>query len=129
MAYQDAAATSVRPRMAPFSLVDGQHAAAAAGNLVIRGRDRFAAGARDQRGQGADAHAGVQKTGRAVGKHGVGPAGVKTVDLPLIRAVDGASSGTRLGLGIETLQNDPALKGSPGTALDCLVGATLAHAP
>jgi len=56
----------------------------------IAGWDDFAAGARDQGGQDVDTHAGLQEMHRAVGEHGVGPAGVEAVDFAVIRAIDGA---------------------------------------
>src|SRR5262249_1197157 len=45
----------------------------------ITGRDDFAAGARDEPGQDAEVHAGLEKADRAVREHGVGAAGVKAV--------------------------------------------------
>ena len=66
-----------------------QHPGEAVGASKITGRDHFPAGPRHQAGEDADVDAGFQKMHRAVGEDRIRPAGVKAVDLSVIRAVDG----------------------------------------
>src|SRR5260370_36310610 len=54
---------------------------------------------------------------------------MKAIDFVVVGAVEGASSGTRLGLGIETLENDPTVKRCPGPAVDRLIVTRPAGAP
>src|SRR5262245_8054245 len=64
---------------------------------IVAVRHDFATSPRDQGGQGAEVHAGLQKMHRAVSEHGAGPARVKTVDLLLVAAVEGTRARARLG--------------------------------
>src|SRR5262245_11131909 len=66
---------------------------------------------------------------RPVGRHDVGAAGVKTVDLAQIGAVDRARTRTRAGLRIETLDANGIGTGSPGAARTVRIGNDLSHVP
>src|SRR5262249_58421608 len=65
------------------------HPGEAAGASITPGRAHSPAGPRHQAGEDADGDAGFQELHPAVREHDVGPAGVKAVDLSVIRAVDG----------------------------------------
>src|SRR6266849_2586711 len=52
--------------------------------LEITVRNDFTAGPRDQRGQDADAHGGVEEVHRAIGEHRVGAGGVEAVDRAVV---------------------------------------------
>src|SRR6516225_106908 len=70
--------------------------------LEVTLRHDFAAGPRDQRGQDADVEANFQEAYRAIRHRDVGPAGVKAVDLAIVRAVDGAGPGRCSSIGGST---------------------------
>src|SRR5207249_248346 len=53
-------------------------------------RDDLAAGPGHQPGEDPDVDGGLQEMHGAVCKHRVGPVGVEAIDLPVIRAIDGA---------------------------------------
>src|SRR5262245_14536638 len=55
----------------------------------ITARDDLAAVAGHQAGKDADVERGTQEPHRAIREHDVGPAGVETVDLAVIRAIHG----------------------------------------
>src|SRR5262245_54739359 len=82
----------------------------------ITGRDHFAAGPRDQRGQNLDAHAGLEEAHRAVREDGVGAVGVEGVNLPLVGAVEGTGPRARGSIAGGTPKDNPAVESGPGTA-------------
>ena len=86
------------------------------GFSVVTGRAGFPAGPRYQGGQDADAHVGIQEVNGAIGEHGIRPAGVEAVDLPVIGAVDGTWPRTRGAIRRCPLKHDAIVKCSPGSA-------------
>src|SRR5262245_55852346 len=93
------------------------------GLLEITGRDDLHAGPRDQAGQDAEVHADFQEMHGAVREHGVGPAGVEGIDLPVVGAVDSTRARLHRSVSARTLQDDRTLEVVPRAALQRLVRA------
>src|SRR5262245_56271939 len=85
--------------------------------------------ARDELGQDADIHAGLQEVYMAVGVHGIGPARVETVDLMIVGAVEGAGAQTGGALRVEAPDSDRVRRGGPRAAGRVDVREALAHLP
>src|SRR6266851_965545 len=81
----------------------------------IIGPDHLAAGPSSQPGEDADVHGGVQEMHGAVCIHGVGPAGVEAIDLPVVRAIDGAGA-VKSGPVRRGTLDEQQVSGSPGAA-------------